>query len=128
MESILIASGPVIIEDHKVLLNKAKKDGVIGPWMFPGGKVENLDLDLRTACIREAKEELGIDVTIIKPLDTLLIKRPNGPGHAVLVHYLATRSGEPQCLDTTVEYAWHDMSDLPQDCAQNVYDIIETLL
>ena len=32
----IIASGPVIIEDHKVLLNREQKPYGVTPWFFPG--------------------------------------------------------------------------------------------
>lgn len=127
MNNLIIASGPVIIEEGKVLLNREQKETGITPWLFPGGKVEDLDLSLEEACKREAKEEMGIEVDIIRPLETLLIKRPDGDGHALLVHYLATRHGEIVKGEGIVEYGWFEINNLPTDCAPNVYTIINSL-
>ncbi|NCO05039.1 MAG: NUDIX hydrolase [Candidatus Magasanikbacteria bacterium] len=52
----IIASGPVIIEHNKVLLNREQKESGITPWFFPGGKLEHFDQSFEEACIREAKE------------------------------------------------------------------------
>ncbi len=128
MNTLLVASVPVIIEDGKVLLNREQKESGITPWLFPGGKVEDLDLSLQEACKREAKEEMGIDLDIIRPLETLLIKRPDGEGHAVLTHYLATRRGEITKGTGIVEYGWFDIACLPTNCAPNVYTIISSLI
>ena len=124
----IIASGPVIIEDGKVLLNKEQKKDYITPWMFPGGKVEDFNETLETACKKEAKEEVGIDIKIIRPLRTLIIKRPDAEDkYAILVHYLAERIGDIKLGEGVVEYGWHDINNLPDNCTPNVYEIIKDL-
>jgi len=123
----IIAAGPVIIEDNKVLLNREiKKDGAESPYfMFPGGTVEDFTISLEDAARREAKEEVGIDVEIIKPLRTLLVPRPDNGTLVILVHYLAKRIGEVVPGPETVEWGWYDINDLPKNCAPNVFEIIE---
>ncbi len=122
METI-IASGPVIIENGKVLLNKEKKDYGITPWFFPGGAVENFDTSLEDACRREAREEMGIDVEIIKPLNTIKTKRKEKK--CLLHHFLAKRIGEIKPGKNIVEWGWFDINNLPDDCSPNIYQIIE---
>ena len=123
---IIIASGPVIIEDNKVLLNKEQKDYGITPWLFPGGRVENFDQSLEETCQREVKEKMGIEIKIIKPLRTLLA-HINDKTY-ILVHYLAERVGEIKSGADVVEWNWHDINNLPDDCAENVYEIINDFL
>ena len=73
------------------------------------------------------KEEWGIDVEILKSLPTTLRVLPDG--HlATLVHYLAKRKGEIKPGADIVEWAWHDLHNLPTDCAPNVYKIISHIL
>ena len=123
----IIASGPVIIENHKVLLNKEKKEeGKITPWLFPGGEVESLDISLEEACKREVMEEMGIEVDIIRPLKPMLVYRPDNPEKmAILIHYLAKRIGEIKPGSNIVEWDWFDITNLPEDCAPNVKAVIE---
>lgn len=124
----IIASGPVIIENNKVLLNKERApDGHITPWYFPGGEVEDFTMDLAVTCKGEVKEEMGIDVEILKPLPTILRTLPNGRV-VILAHYLAKRLGEVKPGTDIAEWAWHDTHNLPPDCAPNVYEIIKDLL
>ena len=123
----IIASGPVIIEDGKVLLNKEIKESGITPWFFPGGEVESFDINLEEACKREAREEVGINVEIIKPLDTLLYKKSDG-SVVILVHYLANRIGEIKKGKNIAECEWLDIYNLPEDVAPNVREIIERYL
>ncbi len=94
---IIIASGPVIIKNNQVLL---VKHGDKGRWKFPGGKVEFGSITdwqnaLEQTAIREAREELGIDIEIIKPLKPMLVPRPDhSDEYAVLIHFLAKFNGE----------------------------------
>ncbi|MBU0596652.1 NUDIX domain-containing protein [Patescibacteria group bacterium] len=121
-ENSIIASGPVIIEEGKVLLNKEQKEGYITPWMFVGGEVEEFDKSLEDACHREVKEEMGIDIEIIRPLEPIMIQ--NEGRVIVLIHYLANRIGEIIPGEGIVEWGWHDINNLPEDCTPNVYKII----
>ncbi len=129
---IIIAAGPVIIEDDKVLLDREIKfNNAESPFfMFPGGKLLSLEETPEQACIREAKEELGIDIEILRPLKTVIIKRPDvADGWAVLIHFLVRRKGEPTIQPgKTVEFGWFDIHDLPKNCTQNVSEVIEAYL
>ncbi|MBI4779072.1 NUDIX hydrolase, partial [Candidatus Falkowbacteria bacterium] len=62
MQKIIIASGPVIVENNKVLLNK---HGDTAFWKFCGGRVENYETDLIDNARREVKEEMGIEIKIL---------------------------------------------------------------
>ena len=58
----IIASGPVIIEKNKVLLNQHGEDSF---WKFIGGRIEDADFEdetnsLEITCKRKVKEEMGI--------------------------------------------------------------------
>jgi len=121
----LIASGPVIVENGRILLDREHKPDGIGPWMFPGGEVENFDSSLEETCRREAKEELGIDLEIIKPLRPLIIHQNDRV--IILIHYLAKRIGEVAPGPEVAQWDWHDLNNLPKDCAPNVYEIITDL-
>jgi ADP-ribose pyrophosphatase YjhB (NUDIX family) len=123
-ESIIV-SGPVIIEKNKVLLVKENKKTGKTPWYFPGGEVEDFDLNLEEACRREVKEELGIDVEIIQPLKPMIIRR-NGKA-VVLIQYLTKRIGEIKPGKDVAEFGWHDINNLPNDCAPNVYEVVASL-
>lgn len=120
----IIAAGPVIIEDNKVLVNK---HGDTDFWKFPGGQMETFDdLDLQNVAKREVKEEMGIDIEIIKPMSTLLTKK--GDDVVVLVHYLAKRIGEVKPGEDIREWKWLEINDLPEDIGPNIKPIVEEYL
>ncbi|KKQ28219.1 MAG: Phosphohydrolase, MutT/Nudix family protein [Candidatus Magasanikbacteria bacterium GW2011_GWC2_37_14] len=120
---IIVASGPVIIENNKVLLDKEQKEYGITPWFFPGGRLNSPNESPEDACKREVNEELGINIKIIKQLRTLEKVMPDNK-KSVLYHFLAERTGEIKIGDDVVEYGWFDINNLPNDCAWNVYEII----
>lgn len=135
-ENTIVVAGPVIIEDGKVLLNreiKSDQDGIESPFfMFPGGKLKNLDESFEQACTREVHEELGIDIQILRPLKTMLVKRPDvADGYALLIHFLAKRvhlSDVEPPADHTVEWGWFNTEDLPKNCTDNVREVIADYL
>jgi ADP-ribose pyrophosphatase YjhB (NUDIX family) len=128
--NFIIASGPVIIENNKVLLNKHGDDNF---WKFPGGRIENFDFNdpfnsLETACAREAKEEMGLEIKIIKPLKPMLVPKPNSNDtQAVLIHYLAERINEIKPGPDIKEWGWFDLNNLPSDLAPNIKPVLASV-
>lgn len=120
---IIIASGPVIIENGKVLLNKHGDDGF---WKFVGGKVEVYDISLEEVAKREVMEEMGLEVDLIRPLKPMMIDMPDKV--VILVHYLATRKGEVKPGVDILEWSWFDIKDLPHDSAPNIKPVISEYL
>ncbi|MDO8499307.1 MAG: NUDIX domain-containing protein [bacterium] len=124
----IIASGPVIIENGQILLNREKKPHGSNLFMLPGGMVDNFSIPLEETCHREAKEELGIEIEIIRPLRTLIVKRPGVEDTlAILVHFLAKRIGEIKPGAGTIEWGWFDINNLPDNCADNIYEIVKDI-
>lgn len=120
MPKIIIASGPVIVENGKVLLNK---HGDTTFWKFCGGKVEDFDTTLLDNARREAREEVGIELTILDETPYFYYtKKETGDGFidVILVHYLASRVGEVVAGDDIDEWAWLDIAALPADLAPNI--------
>lgn len=118
---VTMASGPVIIQDGKVLLDKHGDDDF---WKFPGGRQKDGESMQETAQ-REAKEELGIDVTL-EGDPVIMILEMEGK-HVTLIHYKASFSGEITPGRDVREWAWHDVNNLPEDCAPNIKPIIEKM-
>lgn len=126
MVKIIIASGPVIVEDGKVLLDKSGNDDF---WKFCGGKVDDSDVSLAGTAKRRVKEELGIDMEIIDEVPFLLYVRKPGDEsvEVLLVHYLAKRIGEIVPGVEVKEWAWIPLSELSQktDLAPNVLPVLK---
>ena len=120
MPKIIIASGPVIVEDNKVLLNK---HGDTAFWKFCGGRVENYEDNLIDNAKREAKEEMGIDIEILDKEPFFAFTRKEKEGEMIdiiLVHFLAKRIGEIKPGEDILKWDWLDINNLPKDLGPNV--------
>ena len=115
MQKIIIASGPVIVENNKVLLNKHGDDNF---WKFCGGRVEENEINLKEAAKREVKEEMGIEIEILGDNPYLLHVEKEIEGKSVsviLAHFLAKRIGELVPGDDIREWGWLDINDLNKE-------------
>lgn len=122
---LTIASGPVIVEDGKVLLDIHGEDNF---WKFPGGTMSQVD-SLQENARREVMEELGIEVSLVdaEPFVMDLQKTKDGiPLTIILFHYYAHRVTDTITPGRDVrEWAWHDIDNLPDNCAMNIRAAVE---
>jgi ADP-ribose pyrophosphatase YjhB (NUDIX family) len=119
MQKIIIAAGPVIVEENKILLNQ---HGDTEFWKFCGGQVKEEEL-LVEAARRRAKEEMGIELEIMSetPFVTYAEKdTPEGKVDVILVHYFAKRIGEIKPAEFIREWNWFPVDALPKNLAPNI--------
>lgn len=64
---VFVVVGCLIEKDGKYLLVQEKNPAVYGLWNLPAGKVEK-GQTLKEAAIREAKEESGYDVELVREI------------------------------------------------------------
>jgi len=125
----IIASGPVIIQDGKLLVNKDAKDDF---YKLPGGTVEQGD-SLTEACKNESRQENNAEIEIIKPLNPMIIyKNPqtNEEQTIILIHYEAKllNKDEIKPIEPIKEVTWLDIEEIKQDkhnVAPNIKFLIE---
>lgn len=121
MAKIIIASGPVVVENSKVLLNKHGDDNF---WKFCGGKVEDFESGLFENAQREVREEMGIGIEAINPNPFILhVKKEDKD--IILVHFLAKRNGEIKPGEDIREWNWFDINNLPDDIGPNIKPVLE---
>lgn len=113
-QKIIIASGPVIVENDCVLLSQ---HGDTAFWKFCGGKNQK-DETLQETASRRAKEEMGIKIEILDTTPFLLHtekETPEGKIDVILVHYLAKRIGEIAPGEDIREWKWIPLSELSKE-------------
>lgn len=68
IERVGVVAACLIRKDEKYLLVQEKQPKVYGLWNLPAGHVDKGE-ELEAAAIREAKEETGLDVKLIKQIE-----------------------------------------------------------
>lgn len=109
---------PVIITNSKgeILLGKRKENHIIYPsfWGLPGGMVEYDELIEDTAK-REIKEELGVEIKILKRTKKIYENLPNKNCnfHTIdIPFYAKIIKGSPKPKDETSEVKWFKSSEI----------------
>ncbi|HWV36985.1 MAG TPA: NUDIX hydrolase [Vulgatibacter sp.] len=81
-------------------------------WALPGGFVDEGE-SLDAAAIREAKEETGLDVTLVEQFFTYSDPSRDPRRHTISTVFLATASGEPEGGDDAEEARAFAPDELP---------------
>lgn len=126
----IIASGPIIIEDGKLLVNKDSKDDF---YKIPGGTIQEGENDLEETCKREFFEENNAKIEIIKPLHPMQIwKNPTTSEKMAitLIHYEAKLLNPEEIRPSgeTIETKWLPIEEIKQGkhkVAPNIKFLIE---
>jgi 8-oxo-dGTP diphosphatase len=110
----------IIIENSegRILLGKRKGSHGKGYYALPGGKPEYGE-DLVPCAIREAKEETGLDIDIIRLVSITNDYMPEYNKHFVTLGFLARTKGsnqQPQLLepDKCEGWDWYMPDNLPK--------------
>ncbi|WP_433655348.1 NUDIX hydrolase [Nocardia sp. CA-128927] len=89
-----------------------------GEWNAPGGRLDDGE-DVLTAVIREADEEIGVQVDRddVRMVASMHIQSPPGQALIVFIFHTDTWSGEPRNLepDRCSELRWFAIDDIPED-------------
>ena len=122
-----VAVGTIIRnEQHQIVLVRRAIEPGYGRWVFPGGYVDRGE-EVRTAAVREAREEAGLDIRVEH-----LINVYSYPGRApVIIVYAATiLGGCLACDDEGLEARFFAPDDIPWDelAFQSTHDALREFL
>jgi 8-oxo-dGTP diphosphatase len=121
----VVAVKGLIINNGKALIIKRGKNVKfgVGTWECVGGKI-NFGEDLQAALIREAKEEVGLDITVEKIL--YATSYPSPERHLIILTYLC-RSCETNVIlsEEHLDYRWCTKDQLRQLLPPNILNDFE---
>jgi ADP-ribose pyrophosphatase YjhB (NUDIX family) len=116
-----LAATVILTRGDKVLLARRTIEPRAGYWTFPGGYVE-LGESAEEAAVREAKEELGIDVRI----DRLLGLHSGAPSSVAVALFEGTiLKGEPQPLDEVDAVGFFHPDEAPEVAFKSTWWALE---
>lgn len=127
-QSLLCLAGCVITDNEgKILLLHRNKNGIVH-WELPGGKIDDGE-DASETAVREIKEELCVDVTIVRLLGgaNFVFEDTTCQYQWFLARILkgSPAIGEPQTFDDMKYVAMEDMDDLV--LSANMQNLVSSL-
>lgn len=113
----------IIIECRGGIVLVKRRNPPFG-WAIPGGFVDYGE-SLEEAAVREAREETGLEVEILRQFHTYSSPRRDPRFHTITTVYVATGEGELRAGDDAQQAGVFGKDSLPGDIAFDHRDILE---
>jgi len=122
---LLAADAIIELTDHphRPIVLIERKNPPYG-WALPGGFVD-IGERLEVAAIREAKEEVCLEVKLTALLGMYSDPKRDTRGHTVTAVYVATASGAPHAADDAKNVALFTLDNLPDTLAFDHAQVLE---
>jgi len=107
MDNFRIAAKSFVIRDKKLLILKRASNDVQKPniWEIPGGRLE-LGEDPREGIKRETKEETGIDIEVLYPINVRHFVRDDGQTITMLIFLCKALHDNVKISDEHSDFDW----------------------
>ena len=109
----LLTVDALIFHNRKIVLVRRKNIPFKDQFALPGGFVE-IGETVEKALIREAKEETGLDIEIIKLIGVYSDPKRDPRGHTVSICYLAKGSGNLKAGSDAKETGLFSLDEIPE--------------
>ena len=113
----------IIIEYNKSIVLIKRKNPPEG-WALPGGFVDYGE-SLETAAVREAKEETGLDVRLLRQFHTYSDPKRDPRHHTITTVFIAKAEGNAIAGDNAKEIGIFTKDTLPEPIAFDHKDILK---
>ncbi len=118
-----VGAGVLIERGGRLLLLRRAHPPWPGAWNLPAGYVE-IDEPPEQAAAREAREETGLEVRIVRLVDArFFADDPRGNG-LLLVYRAEVVGGQLRAADETDAVAFFAPAELPADLAGGAHDVV----
>jgi ADP-ribose pyrophosphatase YjhB (NUDIX family) len=127
----VVAVGVVLLTNGKILLARRKNPPGADLWSIPGGVVEEGE-KLEEAVVREAKEELRVDVKPLYPIWVSEVVEKDELGrmryHYVIIDYLCDLlGGTPSAESDVSDVSWFSLDSDSTEVTGSTKDLIKAL-
>ncbi len=123
----LPATASIIINNNKILLVKRKVDPCKGEWALPGGFIE-VGENPEEACLRELKEETGLNAEIDKIIGAYHSKSELYNSVVVIGYLIKNTHGNITAGDDAEDVAYFDIKNLPSIAFKSHKMLIDKIL
>jgi ADP-ribose pyrophosphatase YjhB (NUDIX family) len=113
----------IIIEYQSGIILIKRKNPPEG-WALPGGFVDYGE-DLETAAVREAKEETGLDIKLIRQFHTYSAPKRDPRHHTITTVYIAKAEGTAIAGDDAKDVGIFEKETLPKQIAFDHRDVLD---
>jgi len=112
MDNFRIAVKSFIINNDKLLLVKRATDDVMKPsvWEIPGGRL-SLGEDPKEGLKREVKEETGIDIEVLHPINVRHFVRSDKQTITMLIFLCRAEDREVKLSEEHSDFVWASIDD-----------------
>lgn len=122
-----VATVVFIHDDNKILLVKRAVDPERGKWALPGGYVDAGEAP-NTAAVREALEETGLEIEIVRLLDVFYKPTAYQVSPIIIIYEGRIVGGRLQANDDVEDAAWYTADNLPTIAFESTNMVIERWL
>ncbi|HEC97788.1 MAG TPA: NUDIX hydrolase [Nitrospirae bacterium] len=92
-------------------------------WALPGGFVDYGE-SLEAAAVREAREETGLEVDLVRQFHAYSEPERDSRFHTITIVYIARAKGTPRAGDDAADVGVFARDNLPEDIAFDHRDIL----
>jgi len=128
-----VGVGAFILNDKNevlMLLRSSQCKNEAGKWMIPGGGVD-FNEKLEDCIIREVKEEIGVDIDVVKLIAAVNHLLPEEGQHWVAPTFQCKiKSGEPKIMEPHKheELKWFSLDEMPENLSVATTRVMESYL
>jgi len=123
MDNFRVAAKSFIVKDNNLLLIKRRPNDVHKPgvWEIPGGRLE-LGENTFEGLKRETKEETGLDIEVIQPLNIKHFVRDDGQTITMLIFFCKALSDSVKLSEEHTDYEWVPLNRCKEKIVGNFLD------
>jgi len=110
-------AGVCLIDGNKILLTQQSSEAdQSGKWGLPAGHIED-DETPQQGAIREAKEEIGVDIVLTGLVQVVILRRPKKEDALVVIYKGSLKSNQKPEVDgkEVSSYAWVAKDDIEKN-------------
>ncbi len=105
----VLVGGVVIKKENKYLLVQEKQEIAYGLWNLPAGKVDE-GLSIEETAVKEAKEETGYDVKLVRKIGIYQEKAENAVKHVFEAEIIGGKLNFPE--DEILDAQWFTFKEI----------------